>query len=218
MEDLRNKTQEITDYLRKEVGVPVIEMWECQWKATKKESPEIREFIKRKNFNLKSALIGMKNINKDLILDKVISGDLFGLIQCSIKVPDELKEYFADMPPIFKNVEITINDIGEHMNKYCEEYGLMKQPRRQLIGSYFGDEILLATPLLKWYLSHGLVVTDVQQVIEYRPQRCFKDFGDRVTAARRKGDLNKDSSILADSYKLLGNSGKYIFLRYLFFT
>ncbi len=208
MEDLRKKTQEITDYLRGEVGVPVIEMWQCQWEATKKESADIRAFIKRKQFNWKSALVGTKVINKDIIIDKIKSGDLFGLVQCSIQVPDDLKEYFEDMPPIFKNVEISRNDIGEHMKDYCEENGLLKQPRRALIGSYFGEEIMLTTPLLQWYLNHGLVVTDVQQVVEFRPRRCFKEFGDRVTSARRKGDLNKDSSILADSYKLLGNSGE----------
>ena len=46
----------------------------------------------------------------------------------------------------------------------------MAQPRRSLIGSMKGEKILLATPLLKWYLEHGLEVTKVHQVIEFTPE------------------------------------------------
>ena len=45
----------------------------------------------------------------------------------------------------------------------------MSRPRRSLIGSMACEKILLATPLLKWYLEHGLEVTRVYQVIEYAP-------------------------------------------------
>ena len=49
-----------------------------------------------------------------------------------------------------------------------------------------GDKVLLATPLLKWYLEHGLEVTKVHQVIEFTPKPCFKTFGDAVSDARRE--------------------------------
>ena len=57
---------------------------------------------------------------------------------------------------IFKNAEINRADIGDHMRSYAEREGLMKTPRRSLIGSMHGKRILLATPLLQWYLNHGL--------------------------------------------------------------
>ena len=205
-EELRAKTQEITDYLRNEVEVEVIEMWECEWKELKQSNSAIREFLKTKSFYFQSAFKPKEKITVETIVEKVRSGKLFGLVQCDISTPDDLKSKFSDLPPIFKTIDISINDIGQHMKDYCEQEGLLKQPRRSLIGSYFGKGIVLATPLLKWYLEHGLVVTDVQQFVEYKPQSCFKDFGDTVTAARREGDRNTDSSILADTYKLLGNS------------
>ena len=62
------------------------------------------------------------------------------------------------------------------------------------------------TPLLQWYLHHGLEVLDVQQVVEYRPQRCFQKFGETVSNARRQGDLDPSKAILADTFKLFGNS------------
>ena len=41
-----------------------------------------------------------------------------------------------------------------------------------------GKHMLIATPLLKWYLNHGMLVTKVYQVVEFQGQRCFKDFKD----------------------------------------
>jgi len=57
-----------------------------------------------------------------------------------------------------------------------------------LIGSYFGKEILLITPLVKWYLDHGLKVTRVYEFKEYYPSKCFEKFGLNVSEARRVGD------------------------------
>ena len=82
----------------------------------------------------------------------------------------------------------------------------MPKPRRSLIGSFSGDKILLITPLLKWYLAHGLEVTKIYQVIEYTPERCFQPFGEAESEARRAGDADPNKSIIADTMKLVGNS------------
>ena len=79
----------------------------------------------------------------------------------------------------------------------------MAQPRRSLIGSMKVHKILLATPLLKWYLEHGLDVTKVHQVIEVTPEPYFKSFGDDVSDARRAGDADPNKVIIADTMKLI---------------
>ena len=182
-------------------------MWECQWKKLKSENKDIKLFLQKSNLTQRSVFGYKKDLSQQEILDKVKTGRFFGLVQCSLHTPDHLKEKFSDLPPIFKNTEISIDDIGPHMREYCLENNLLGQKRRALISSYFGEDILLASPLLQWYLEQGLEVTDIKQIIEYKPKCCFESFGDDVTTARRAGDLNTDSSILADSYKLLGNSG-----------
>ena len=141
------------------------------------------------------------------ILQAVKQNTLFGMVQCDIHVPDYLKTTFEEMTPIFKNTDISINDIGEHMKKYAEENNMMTQPCRSLIGSYFGKAILLTTPLLKWYLEHGLKVTKVHQVVEYLPNACFKPFGEQVSQAHCEGDVDADKAVLAETMKLPGNSG-----------
>ena len=75
------------------------------------------------------------------------------------------------------------------------------------MGSFRGVNILPATPLLRWYLAHGLVVGRVYQIIECEPNPCFRRFGESVSTARRVGDEEPDKAIIADTMKLLGNSG-----------
>ena len=66
----------------------------------------------------------------------------------------------------------------------------MAGPHRSLIGSLKGDKILLASPLLKWYLEHGLEVTKVHQVVEFTSEPCFKRFGDAISNTRPAGDAD----------------------------
>jgi len=105
-------------------------------------------------------------------------------MEVDIRVPEHLKEKFSERCPIFKNTEISRDDTGEFMKTYAEEYNIMAQPCGSLIGSIKAEKVLLVTPLLKWYLEHGLVVMKVHQVIEFTPEPCFKPFGDAVSDAR----------------------------------
>ena len=139
-------------------------------------------------------------------MELVKSEHLFGMVLCDIMVPKELKDYFSEMTPIFKNIKISQEDVGEPMREYAIANKLMPQPRRSLIGSYIGNKILLTTPLLKWYMEHGLVVTHVYETVEYSPETCFKHFGESVSAAHRLGDENPEHTIIASTQKLIGNS------------
>ena len=111
------------------------------------------------------------------ILAAVIDGTLFGMVECDIHVPEHLQDHFAEMQPVFKNVTVTRDDIGPFMRQYADENDIMSAPRRMLVGSFRGDKLLLATPLLRWYLAHGLVLDRVYHVVEYEPNPCFQRFG-----------------------------------------
>ncbi|KAK7113423.1 hypothetical protein V1264_012714 [Littorina saxatilis] len=110
------------------------------------------------------------------------------------------------MQPIFKNESVSREQIGDFMKDYAEKHKLLSQPRRTLVGSYHGEQILLATPLLFWYVQHGLVVKNITLIVEYQPKTCFRQFGDSVSNARRAGDQDPSKAILAETFKLLGNS------------
>ena len=187
MATLLENTRRNTAYLRRHVEV--VEMWECAWKRERDPPP-------RQKWKM----------TQQQIIAAVVDGTLFGMVECDVRVPVELQDHFAEMQPIFKNAMVTRDDIGPFMRQYAVDHDIMSTPRRMLIGSYRGDKILLATPLLRWYLTHGLVVDHVYQIIEYSPKPCFRHFGESVSAARRAGDADPDKAIIADTMKLLGNS------------
>ena len=187
MVTLLANTKKHTAYLRRHVKV--VEMWECTWKRERDPPP-------RQKWQM----------TQQQIITAVVDGTLFGMVECDLHVPEHLQDHFAEMQPIFKNATVTRDDIGPFMRQYAVDHDIMSTPRRMLVGSYRGDKILLTTPLLQWYIAHGLVVDRVYQIIEYEPKPCFQNFGDSVSAARRAGDADPDKAIIADTMKLLGNS------------
>ena len=166
-------------------------MWECSW----------RELKKTVQFENKYLYPGEEKVymRESEILKMVRDDTLFGAIEVDIRVPDELREYFSEMTPIFKNTTINRSDIGTYMLNYLENSKQKFSERRSLIGSMFGEKILLITPLLKWYMEHGLVVTCVYQVIQFNPKDCFRAFGDQVSDDRRAGEWTlKKYEIISD--------------------
>ena len=200
--ELRQNTENITRYLREDVGVRV---YEREWQDKKEQDKSIQQFI-QSHFPQNTPFRCISNITEQTILDAIQKESLFALIQYDVRVPESLREHFAELQPIFKNCQIGREEIGPLMKEYAERHTLLSQPRRTLVASYFGEQILLATPLLKWYLEHGLVVDNISLIIEYQPRPCFKPFGDAVPVARRGGDKDPAKAILADTFKLLGNS------------
>ncbi|CAH3180046.1 unnamed protein product, partial [Porites lobata] len=198
MAEIREETRANTEYIRSK-GYNVVEMYECQWREMKRTNRELRRFIATE---VRRTLDKVKIMSPERILSEVRNERLFGCVEVDIRVPEHLKEKFSEMCPIFKNTEISRDDIGDFMKAFAEEHNIMAQPRRSLIGSMKGEKILLATPLLKWYLEHGLEVTKVYQVVEFTPEPCFKPFGDAVSDARRAGDADPSKAIIADTMKL----------------
>ena len=55
------------------------------------------------------------------------------------------------------------------MQNYHKEKDIKFNKGNKLIGSDFGKGIVLYTPLLKWYLQQGLVITKLRCAIKYTP-------------------------------------------------
>ena len=118
-------------------------MWECEWKGKRIES-DTKRFIDAE-FPRRSS----QRMTQQQILAAVVDGTLFGMVECDVRVPEELQDYFSEMQPVFKNASVTRDDIGPFMRQYAEDHDIISAPRRMLVGSYRGDKILLATPLLR---------------------------------------------------------------------
>ena len=131
---------------------------------------------------------------------------MFGYVQCDLKVPEHLKAYFANFPPFFKNTVLSRIDIGHLMKEYAEKERIMLQAKRMLISSFHLKNGTLITPLLLYYLHLGLECTKIHQFVQYTPKKCCNSFVQSAVIARRRGEEIPNSSVVAETTKLLANS------------
>jgi hypothetical protein len=199
---LDERTRERADYIRTQ-GYTLVEMRECEFKSLVARTPALREFLTR----FDRPLDRITKPTQDQILEHVRTGTFFGAVECDIHVPDDALDKFAEMCPLFCNTDVEIEHIGTHMAQHVSEHNLSTKPRRLLVAGMRARKILLASPLLQWYLQEGLVVTHVYMTLEYTPVRCFRAFVSDVTDSRRRGDADPKLAICADVAKLCGNAG-----------
>lgn len=124
-------------------------------------------------FNLKYP----RTMSQAEIIDAIVDETLFGCVEIDIEVPlswEEVKykpdtilppyRYFEEMSQIFCT---TFDCIGEHMQNHAKEHELSQKSRKLLVGGMRAKNIFLATPLVKWYIEHGLKLTVVDRVVEF---------------------------------------------------
>ena len=202
-QDLENQltTYQNLKYLQ-DLGYKVYHIWECEFEKQKSQSKEMFDFCK----NLSIEVDNRYMISENQILEEVENEKLFGMIEVDIHTPKKYKRAYSEFQPITKHAMLTRDDIGEHMKEFAENNSLLKRPTKTLLNSYYATKILLATPLLRWYLQHGLKCTKVYQVIQYKPSKCFLRFAKEVVKARIEGDQDPCKKIISDNCKLIGNS------------
>ena len=113
---------------------------------------------------------------------------------------------------MFVNREVLEAVVPKEMLDYLTRTGRKRTTGKKLLGALEAAEILLYTPLLRWYIEHGLELQAVYTTIEYQPGIILAWFVDQVTDARRMGDTDREKAIFAEVFKLLGTSsyGKMI--------
>ena len=169
-----------------------------------KEMPCGQEFVEHYKDPVQAA---------QLLIGRIYSKRWFGFAEVDIEVPRDLWELFEEFPPIFINQSVGEKGIPQHMKDYLTKSGRTATPdQKKLLGVLKAKKVLLYTPLLKWYIEHGVEITAVHRTISYVPQKIFDWFVKEVANMRRKGDAEAEKALLAEIYKFLGNSayGKFI--------
>ena len=94
-------------------GFEIVELWECEWWSLHKTDSSFKCYLRR-NFPYRRPL------SAEALTQGFIDGRLFGYVQCDIEVPEHLRDYFSNFPPIFKNTVVSRNDIRDLMKEYAE--------------------------------------------------------------------------------------------------
>ena len=85
-----------------------------------------------------------------------------------------------------------------------------KRPLKQdksPIQTYHGSNVFLFTPLVKMYMEMGMEISNVTEVIQYYPGKCFLPFANRVVQLRSEATRDGDEAKQLTA-KLFGNSGE----------
>ena len=198
---LYSDTKEKERYLQC-LGYNVVSIFECEWEYVKQNSVTIQQLVSSLNELVK---IERKSMTEAEIITALHQDKFFGFVDCDLEVAHNLRSKFNEMPPIFKNINISRDNLSAHMQEFARENGILKTPQRSLIGSIFENNILLPTTLLQWYLQHGLRLSKIYQIVQFKRSKSFSKFGDEVCNSRREGDKDPSKKILSETSKLSGN-------------
>ena len=146
-------------------------------------------------------------LQASLLTQRLKDGNCFGFAEVDIKIPEPLHSKFEEMCPFFFNKEVPIEIVPKHMLDYLTRTGRKRGDGIKLVGALSAERLLVYAPLLLWYVDHGAVITKVYRTIDYKSAKIFPWFVEQVTEARRTGDVEKSKALLAEVFKLLGNSG-----------
>ena len=106
-----------------------------------------------------------KQITEEKILQAVRCGDFFGFLCCSVVATEKVREKFdsINFAPIFKKHHPKKEDLSEEMQKF-----FTKEPSNQLTVGYEVKDMMLASNLIKFYLSEGFIVKNVKWALHYQ--------------------------------------------------
>ena len=139
-------------------------------------------------------------LSKGHFLQVLMTDELYGLALPDIHVPDHLKENFEELPPVFKNTIVNRSDLDGYMIEFNMANGMMSTGWRCLLASYFGERVLPTTDYIKWFPTHGLLVSKCHlftQKNRDKPFKNFFEFVDFVSYNRRIGDAGFDKTVIA---------------------
>ena len=151
----------------------------------------------------------LSSAEQDEIIQNVLNDKLFGFFEVDIEVPEQKRKRFSEFCPLFGISEVPEDQIPQHMKDYKINTGRkMIKNNKKLLGVMKAEKILLYSPLLKWYLNHGLQVTKIHRYISYTSGRPFKWFPEEVSSARRAADNDKNKGEAGEARKQLGDTAK----------
>ena len=145
-------------------------------------------------------------LREEILLGNIKGRSLFRYVECDIEVSENLREAFANFPPILKNINVGRDEKGPFKKNYDNKEGILTQTRRMLISSYFLEKGANITPLRLLFLDLGLVYRKHLYLVQYTPMKCFNNFVQSAVNARGEEDENPKSFLVAETKKILVNS------------
>ena len=148
-----------------------------------------------------------KKISSNDILTAILQDRAFGLLKCDIITPEHAQKKYLDLnfPPIFRHVQVTKDMLTPEYQELADRLKKKLPIPKQLTLTFNATGIVLASPLVKYYIQNGLVVTNVYYFVEYIPDNVFQPFVTEMVKMRVQATID-DNSQKQNISKLMMNS------------
>lgn len=176
-------------------------IYECEWNRQKATIPTIEEYLERV---LHLPHRHKRVMTREQLIEGVWRGELFGVVTVSLRTPDELCGKLSEFPPIFVNRSVQKTQIGAYMEGLVDRLGCMKKARRCLISTMQAKDLVILTPLLRFYMELGMEIVSISSLIQFLPRKMFDHLPTLVTKFRTEADKNPDQASIAAAWKLIG--------------
>ena len=125
-----------------------------------------------------------KELTTKMILEKIMSGEYYGLVEFSAHVLEtaEAYSYWCLVAPFAITKEINGQ---KKLSLYME-----------------CTDMLVHTELFKFYINHGIILDEIKSIIIYKKGHPLKDFSQMICNKRRG-----DNPLAGQLYKDVGNGG-----------
>ncbi|XP_034242358.1 uncharacterized protein LOC117645912 [Thrips palmi] len=129
------------------------------------------------------------------------------LICCDLHYPDDIKEKTRYLPLCPTNELVTYSMLSGYNKKFLQKYKLRFPPgvRKLLATQLDKKEILLHGEALVFYLRHGLQLTKIHYIIEFKQSFWLRDWVNLNNDLRRSATTTTQSN----AAKAACNSGSY---------
>lgn len=132
----------------------------------------------------------------------ILNDSIEGFVKCSVKVPMEQRAKARNFPPVICKKIFRKEDLKGPALDLHQRYNYMPSKREYLIPTFEAEDVLFATPYIKWLVENfDCEVSNVSKIYQFK---LTKPFDEVVTmcAEKRKNAPNK---ILGNIYKSLAN-------------
>ena len=147
---------------------------------------------------------------KKTVLKGIKDDEIFGFIRCDVTSPDAMIKKHMKNQFLFPPV-ITKQTIGDEMlSPFMKELNQNSKLKQEAspVQTYHGTNLFLFTPLVKLYMELGMKISNVKEVVQYYPGKCFLPFANRVVQLRSEATRDGDDAKQLTA-KLFGNAGKF---------
>ena len=147
---------------------------------------------------------------KKTVLKGIKDDEIFGFIRCDVTSPDAMiKKHMKNkflFPPVITKQVIGDEMLSPYMRE-LNEHSKLKQEASP-VQTYHGTNLFLFTPLVKLYMEMGMEISNVKEVMQYYPGKCFLPFANRVVQLRSEATRDGDDAKQLTA-KLFGNAGEF---------